>query len=88
MRQGIGRLLQPGLGFRRVRKLKCAFVVSTMRVKAFGNQALLQTPQRGVVQQLCGWRVAQVYNDVPERMWPVAKRSLMAHVARIESMVS
>jgi recombination protein RecT len=41
-----------------------------------------------VVQQLCGWRVAQVYNDVPERMWPVAKRSLMAHVARIESMVS
>ena len=28
-----------------------------------------------------------VYDDVPERMWPVAKRSLMAHVARIESMV-
>jgi recombination protein RecT len=28
-----------------------------------------------------------VYNDVPERMWPVAKRSLMAHVARIELMV-
>jgi recombination protein RecT len=31
--------------------------------------------------------VARVYDDVPERMWPVAKRSLMAHVARIESMV-
>lgn len=31
--------------------------------------------------------VAQVYDDVPERMWPVAKRSLMAHVARIESML-
>ena len=28
-----------------------------------------------------------VYDDVPPRMWPVAKRSLMAHVARIESMV-
>ena len=28
----------------------------------------------------------QVYADVPQRMWPVAKRSLMAHVARIESM--
>ncbi len=27
-----------------------------------------------------------VYDDVPPRMWPVAKRSLMAHVARIESM--
>ena len=31
--------------------------------------------------------LAQVYADVPPRMWPVAKRSLMAHVARIESMV-
>ncbi|MDD2882034.1 MAG: MBL fold metallo-hydrolase [Rhodoferax sp.] len=31
--------------------------------------------------------VARVYDDVPERMWPVAKRSLMAHVARIASMV-
>jgi glyoxylase-like metal-dependent hydrolase (beta-lactamase superfamily II)/8-oxo-dGTP pyrophosphatase MutT (NUDIX family) len=30
--------------------------------------------------------LALVYSDVPERMWPVAKRSLMAHVARIESM--
>jgi recombination protein RecT len=30
--------------------------------------------------------LAQVYDDVPPRMWPVAKRSLMAHVAHIESM--
>ena len=27
--------------------------------------------------------VAMAYNDVPERMWPVAARSLAAHVARI-----
>jgi len=32
--------------------------------------------------------LAVVYSDVPERMWPVAKRSLMAHVARIESMMA
>ena len=32
--------------------------------------------------------LAAVYEDVPERMWPVAKRSLMAHVARIESMMA
>ncbi len=31
--------------------------------------------------------VAQAYDDVPPRMWPVAKRSLLAHVARIEAMV-
>jgi len=29
--------------------------------------------------------LAQAYADVPERMWPVAKRSLIAHVERIES---
>ena len=31
--------------------------------------------------------LAQVYDDVPQRMWPVAKRSLMAHVARITSLM-
>ena len=30
--------------------------------------------------------VALAYDDVPARMWPVAKRSLMAHVARLETM--
>jgi recombination protein RecT len=30
--------------------------------------------------------LAMAYTDVPQRMWPVAKRSLMAHVARLESM--
>ena len=29
--------------------------------------------------------LALAYTDVPERMWPVAKRSLLAHVARIAS---
>jgi len=31
--------------------------------------------------------LAQVYADVPQRMWPVAKRSLMAHLARITSLM-
>ncbi|MDP2368389.1 MBL fold metallo-hydrolase [Rhodoferax sp.] len=30
--------------------------------------------------------VALAYDDVPQRMWPVAKRSLLAHAARIEAM--
>lgn len=29
--------------------------------------------------------VSKAYDDVPERMWPVAKRSLLAHVQRIQS---
>jgi recombination protein RecT len=30
--------------------------------------------------------VAHAYDDVPERLWPVAARSLQAHVDRIQSM--
>ena len=30
--------------------------------------------------------VAQAYDDVPPRVWPVAKRSLLAHVERIQAM--
>jgi recombination protein RecT len=30
--------------------------------------------------------VELVYDDVPPRMWPVAKRSLLAHVQRLESL--
>ena len=30
--------------------------------------------------------LALVYDDVPPRMWPVAKRSLLAHVQRIEAL--
>ena len=32
--------------------------------------------------------VAQAYDDVPARMWPVAKRSLLAHVQRLEVLAS
>lgn len=32
--------------------------------------------------------VARAYDDVPPRLWPVAKRSLLAHVARIEASQS
>jgi hypothetical protein len=29
--------------------------------------------------------VAQAYDDVDARIWPVAKRSLLAHVARLQT---
>ena len=32
--------------------------------------------------------VVHAYDDVPPRMWPVAKRSLLAHVQRIEALAS
>jgi glyoxylase-like metal-dependent hydrolase (beta-lactamase superfamily II) len=48
---------------------------------------ILQVMQAQPQGTLDDW-VAQAYDDVPERMWPVAKRSLMAHVARIEADLS
>ncbi len=42
---------------------------------------VMQTLPQGTLDD---W-VAQAYDDVPQRMWPVAKRSLLAHVARIEA---
>lgn len=30
--------------------------------------------------------VKLAYDDVPERLWPVAKRSLLAHVERLQSL--
>jgi recombination protein RecT len=44
--------------------------------------AVMQTQPEGSMED---W-LAQVYDDVPQRMWPVAKRSLMAHVARLQSL--
>jgi glyoxylase-like metal-dependent hydrolase (beta-lactamase superfamily II)/8-oxo-dGTP pyrophosphatase MutT (NUDIX family) len=48
---------------------------------------ILQVMQTLPQGSLDDW-VAQAYDDVPQRMWPVAKRSLMAHVARIEATLS
>ena len=44
--------------------------------------AAMRTLPHGNIEQ---W-VALAYDDVPERLWPVAARSLQAHVDRIQSM--
>jgi recombination protein RecT len=44
--------------------------------------AAMQALPGGTVQD---W-VAHAYADVPQRLWPVAQRSLLAHVERIRSM--
>ncbi len=65
-------------------------LAATLRLKAHRlqreakiMQAMTTLPQG----TLDDW-LAQAYADVPERMWPVAKRSLIAHVERIESTLS
>ncbi|RYF61934.1 MAG: MBL fold metallo-hydrolase, partial [Comamonadaceae bacterium] len=44
--------------------------------------AAMQALPQGSLQD---W-VRQAYDDVPERLWPVAQRSLLAHVERIRAM--
>jgi recombination protein RecT len=48
---------------------------------------VLQAMQALPAGSIDDW-VGLAYDDVPERMWPVARRSLMAHVARIEAALS
>jgi len=46
---------------------------------------ILRVMQQHPEGTLDDW-VQHAYDDVPPRMWPVAKRSLLAHVQRIQSM--
>ncbi len=48
---------------------------------------ILGVMQRQPEGTLDDW-VQEAYDDVPPRMWPVAKRSLLAHVQRIQSMAA
>ena len=46
---------------------------------------IVQVMQKQPDGTLDDW-VVHAYDDVPPRMWPVAKRSLLAHVQRIEAL--
>ncbi len=48
---------------------------------------IIQVMQSDPDGTLDAW-VERAYDDVPPRMWPVAKRSLLAHVQRIEALAS
>ena len=47
---------------------------------------ILQVMQADPNGSLDDW-VEKAYDDVPTRLWPVAKRSLLAHVQRLQAMV-
>jgi recombination protein RecT len=46
---------------------------------------VLRAMQKAPEGNMDDW-VKLAYDDVPERLWPVAKRSLLAHVERIQSL--
>jgi len=62
--------------------------IAVLKAHRLGREAkILGVMQADPDGTLDDW-VGKAYDDVPPRMWPVAKRSLLAHVQRIESMAA
>jgi glyoxylase-like metal-dependent hydrolase (beta-lactamase superfamily II)/8-oxo-dGTP pyrophosphatase MutT (NUDIX family) len=65
-----------------------AAVIARLKAHRLQREArIVQAMQAQPEGTLDDW-LAQAYADVPQRMWPVARRSLLAHVARIEATLS
>ncbi len=66
-------------------KNEAADTITRLKAHRLKREAkILQVMQAHPHGTLDDW-VSAAYDDVPPRMWPVAKRSLMAHVAHIEA---
>ena len=67
---------------------QAASAISHLKAHRLKREAkILKVMQAQPQGSMDDW-VAKAYDDVPPRMWPVAKRSLLAHVQRIEAMQS
>lgn len=72
----------PAHGFALARASEAIAHLKAHRLKR--EAKILRTMQDQPGGTMDDW-VSKAYDDVPERMWPVAKRSLLAHVQRIQS---
>ncbi|NCP41219.1 MAG: MBL fold metallo-hydrolase [Rhodoferax sp.] len=61
-------------------------VIDQLKAHRLAREAKVQAAMQAMPQGTLDDWLALVYEDVPTRLWPVAKRSLMAHVARLESL--
>ena len=60
--------------------------IAQLRAHRMKREAKVQTAMLALPDgSLEDW-VSLAYDDVPPRMWPIAKRSLIAHVERIRSI--
>ena len=60
--------------------------IAQLKAHRLAREAKVLAAMRALPQGTVEEWVAHAYADVPERLWPVAKRSLLAHVERIESL--
>ena len=63
-------------------------VIAHLKAHRLRREARVLAAMQALPQGSLDEWVAQAYDDTPPRLWPVAKRSLMAHVARIEASLS
>ena len=61
--------------------------IARLRAHRLQREAKIMSVMQADPQGTMDDWVAQAYDDVDARIWPVAKRSLLAHVQRITSMV-
>jgi len=61
-------------------------VIDRLKAHRLQREAKVLAAMQAMPQGTLDDWLALVYEDVPTRLWPVAKRSLMAHVARLESL--
>ena len=66
---------------------EAALAISQLKAHRLKREAKVLRAMQAAPQGTLDEWVALVYDDVPPRMWPVAKRSLIAHVARLESLM-
>jgi len=61
-------------------------VIDQLKVHRLAREAKVLAAMQALPQGTLDDWLALVYDDVPTRLWPVAKRSLLAHVARLQSL--
>ena len=60
--------------------------IAQLKTHRLQREAKIRAAMQALPQGSVDDWVAHAYRDVPERLWPVAKRSLLAHVARIQAL--
>ena len=60
--------------------------IARLKAHRLAREAKVQAAMQALPQGSMDDWVRHAYDDVPQRMWPVAQRSLLAHVERIRSL--
>ncbi len=61
-------------------------VIAKLKAHRLAREAKVQAAMRAQPQGTLDDWVVQAYDDVPSSIWPLAKRSLLAHVERLQSL--